>query len=157
MEFLQALADWPVARALRGSSGLYVLANGSHILGIALTVGAIAALDLRLLGVAARQPLAALAPLLGAVAAAGVALAVLTGGLLFSVRPAAYAANPAFLAKVALVMLGVVNALALRAGRDWRVALEHGAVTGRVKAQAAASLAIWIAAIFAGRWIGFVQ
>ena len=50
--------------------------------------------------------------------------AVATGFLLFSVRPLAYAQNPAFLTKITLVALGVANALVLRANRGWRVALE---------------------------------
>ena len=46
-------------------------------------------------------------------------LAVATGFLLFSVRPLTYAQNPAFLTKISLVALGVVNAL-VAAGFNWR-------------------------------------
>lgn len=157
MELLQALADWPVAAALRRSAIAYPLVNAAHILGIALLVGAIATLDLRLLGAFGRYPVAALAPPLSRMAAAGLALAVATGFLLFSVRPAAYAQNPAFLAKLALVGLGTINALALGANRRWRRVLrEGGAIPPAAKLAAALSLLCWTAAIVAGRWIGFL-
>jgi Tfp pilus assembly protein PilN len=43
------LEAWLVARTLKSRPRLFPLANLAHLLGIALLVGAIAALDLRLL------------------------------------------------------------------------------------------------------------
>ena len=77
--------------------------------------------------------------------------------LLFSVRPLAYAANPAFLIKVLLVALGILNALALRLNRHWSQARAGGPVHGSVRATALLSLFIWAAAVLAGRWIGLLQ
>jgi hypothetical protein len=156
-DLLQALAAWPIAAYFRASTVGYATLNGLHILSIALLVGAIATLDLRMLGVFRSAPLSGLAYSLSRVAAAGVALSIVTGALLFAVRPIAYAENPAFLAKVSLVALGVVNALALRANRHWRAAREGGPLPDSVRLQALLSLLIWTAAIFAGRWIGFLQ
>ncbi|WP_426956300.1 DUF2214 domain-containing protein [Muricoccus radiodurans] len=151
-----AAAGSPVAAALRRWPALYAAVNASHILGIGLLVGAIATLDARVLGAFRRAPLAVLGPPLVRVAATGLAAAIGTGLLLFSVRPAEYAANPAFLTKLGLVALGLVNVLMLRIGGGWRRALDGGSVEAAVRAAAAASLILWVAAVLAGRWIAFV-
>ena len=156
-EWLQALADWPIALFLRGSTLAYATLNAAHIFAIGLIVGAIATLDLRVLGLFRGVPLGALARPLTRVAAAGVLFAVATGFLLFSVRPTAYAENPAFLTKIALVAVGVANAFIMRANPDWRIARQDGPIAASVRLGAAASLLNWAAAVFAGRWIGFLQ
>lgn len=155
--FLQALEAWPVAAALRRSEVLYPLVNAAHILGIGLLLGAIATLDLRVLGVFRSAPLPALGPPLVRVAAAGLGLALASGFLLFSVRPAAYAANPAFLVKLGLILAGLLNVLVLHLGTGWKRALT-GAGTGRaLRFAAILSLLVWISALLAGRWIAFLE
>ncbi len=157
MELLQALEAWSVAAALRQSTLLYPLVNAAHILGIGLLIGAIATLDLRVLGLFRAAPLPVQGPPLERVAAVGLGLALATGLLLFSVRPAEYAANPAFLAKLGLILGGLSNVLALRLGTGWRGALT-GEVVGRpLRVAAALSLLIWLGAVLTGRWIAFVD
>lgn len=155
MNALAALADWPGAHVLRGSAGLYAMTNAAHILAIGLIVGSLATLDLRLLGLFRNYPVGVLGPPLSRMAAAGVVLALVTGFLLFSVKPAEYVRNPAFLTKIALVVLGVVNALALHYSRQWVHVLRANMINWRVRFAAILSLLIWINAILAGRWIGF--
>ncbi|OYX14229.1 MAG: DUF2214 domain-containing protein [Rhizobiales bacterium 32-66-8] len=157
MEWLEAVARWPVADALRQGVAAYALVNAAHILGLGLLIGAIATLDLRLLGGFRATPLPAVAGPLTKVAATGLVLALATGLLLFSVRPLAYVQTPAFLIKLALVGVGVLNALLLRAGSDWRRMLSGAAPSPRVRLGAALSLLVWIGAIVSGRWIGFSQ
>ncbi|WP_270938977.1 DUF2214 domain-containing protein [Falsiroseomonas oryzae] len=157
MQALDLLAASPVAAALRRSEVLYPLVNAGHILGLALLVGAIATLDLRLLGLFGRHPLAHLGPPLRRVAAAGLVLAVATGVPLFSVRPVAYAANPAFLLKLGLVGLGIANAAVLHRSPRWRAAIAGAPVSAGLRAAALLSLLVWVAAIGAGRWIGFLE
>lgn len=120
-------------------------------------IGSIAALDLRLLGVFRSAPLGALARPLSQVAIAGVFCAAFTGLLLLSVRPIAYAGNPAFQVKLVLVALVLANAAALRAAPGWRRALAGEGAPARVRAQALLSLLLWAGAVLAGRWIGFLQ
>ena len=156
MEALQWLATSPLAAALKGSGTLYLFVNAAHILSIGLIVGAIVPLDLRLLGLFRRFPLSALAPYLSRSAAVGIALAVLTGTCLFSVRPAEYAANPAFLTKLSLLVCGVLNALVIHSSRRWKIAIGDEPVPPLLRFQAFLSLMIWPAALLAGRWIGFV-
>ena len=80
-----------------------------------------------------------------------------SGFLLFSVRPLTYAENPAFLIKISLVALGVMNALVLRTTWGWQMALDDQPIPDSVRAAAFRSLLIWAGAVFAGRWIGFLQ
>ncbi|MCD0504160.1 DUF2214 domain-containing protein, partial [Bordetella petrii] len=101
-------------------------------------------------------PLAVVAPWLARLAAGGLGAAVLTGFWLFSVQPGQYLGNTAFQAKLALVALGIVNALWLRSSRHWRNLLAGAPVSARVRGHAALSLGLWLAAIVAGRWIGFL-
>lgn len=156
-EWLQALAGWPVASFFRGSTVAYATLNAAHILSIGLVIGSIATLDLRVLGLFVSAPLGMLARPLSRVAAAGVLVAMTTGFLLFSVRPTAYAQNPAFLTKITLVALGIANALMLRSNRHWRIAKEGGPLHPSVRLAAVFSLLIWGSAVLAGRWIGFLQ
>jgi hypothetical protein len=157
MRLLQVLSDWPVAMALRQSAIAYALVNAAHIVSIGLLLGAIATLDFRMLGVFRTSPVAHLAPPLWRVATCGLLLAAATGFLLFSTRPLTYVENPAFLTKLCLVGLGVLNALALRYNSYWDVALSGAEVHTSVQISASVSLLAWIGAVFAGRWIGFLQ
>jgi hypothetical protein len=157
MEALAALGATPVAAFLRGSATAYLLVNAAHVLGIGLLTGAIVTLDLRLLGAFAAHPLAHLGPPLRRVATAGLALAAATGLLLFSTRPLAYAENPAFLAKMALLGVALLNIALLHAGPRWRAALAGDAAHPRLRAAALVSLLAWPGVLLAGRWIGFLQ
>jgi hypothetical protein len=96
------------------------------------------------------------APFLSRSAGVGLALALLTGFCLFSVRPGEYAANPAFLAKLGLIAFGILNVLLVHAGQGWRTAITIGIVPPAMRFSAALSAMIWIAAVVAGRWIGFL-
>lgn len=151
-----ALSHWPGAVALRQFSTLYLFVNAAHILGIGLILGPILALDARMLGWAKTVPLLILGPFLSGTAKLGVVVAVLTGIVLFSVRPGDYADNPAFLSKIGLVLVAVANAVAVDRSRAWRDAIATNEIAARLRVQAAASAGLWIAALVAGRWIGFL-
>lgn len=155
MTWAEALEAWPGAVWLQRSYVAYLVVNALHVLGLGLLVGAILPLDLRLLG-AFRAPLAVLAPVLTRAAAAGLGLALATGLWLFSVKPGAYLANPAFLWKLGLLSLALANVAAQHAGAGWRTALAGGGVTPRVRAHAALSALLWPGVLLAGRWIGFL-
>lgn len=151
-----ALQSWPGAVALRGSPVLYLLVNAAHILGIGLIVGPILALDARLLGLARHISIGVVGPFLAAVAKLGVGLAIVTGLGLFSVQPANYADNPAFLLKLLILVLAIANAVSVDRGRAWKQAIETNEIAAVLRWQAAASSMLWITVLVAGRWIGFV-
>jgi hypothetical protein len=157
MELLLAAFDrLPGVALLRDSGTAYLLVNAAHILGIGLVVGAILPLDLRLVGLLRGAPLAVLGPFLSRAAAVGVATAALTGAWLFAVNAGDYVANPAFLAKMALLALALVNVALQHSAGGFRAAIEGERPTGATRAFAAASLLVWPLVLLAGRWIAFV-
>jgi hypothetical protein len=153
----EALDASALSHALRASIWLYPLVNTGHVLGIALVFGAIAPLDLRLLGCWRGVPLAPLVRTLVPVAAAGLVLAGLTGALLFATRPLDYVGEPLFGVKLALVAAAVANALGLRRSPAWRLADVAGdaAVRPAWRVAGLASLLLWLGVITAGRLIGY--
>ena len=153
---LQAVAGWPGAVFLREYWVGYLVVNAAHILGIGLLVGAILPLDLLLLRSARGRDLPLLGPFLVRAAATGAALAITTGLWLFSVKPVAYAENPAFLLKVALLGLATFNIALQHSGEHFNTALRRGQLPVRVRTLAAASAILWLSILVAGRWIGFV-
>ena len=157
MDLLHAVAASPVAAALRDSAVAYPLVNAAHIISLGLLLGAVVTLDLRLLGAFRAHPLTHLGPPLWRVAAVGLGLAGVTGLMLFTTRAPAYAENPAFLAKLGLIGLGLLNVAALRFNRHWRAALAGGPPHPSIRLAALASLLAWVGAALAGRWIGFLQ
>ena len=156
MPFLEWLGSWPVAGLLRGSPTGYLFINAAHVLSIGLLVGAILPLDCRLMGLTTRAPLAVLAPFLTKAAAVGLAGAIVTGCLLFLVRPLDYAGNPAFLIKLALLAAALLNIALQHRHAAFRDALAGGAIRAIVRLHAACSAALWLAVLLAGRWIGFL-
>lgn len=162
-DWAQALEALPLARALRDSVWVYPLVNAGHILGVALLVGAILPLDLRLLGGWRTLPLAPLWRALGATAAVGLLMAAALGALLFTARASEYVASPFFQAKMAVVAAGIVNAIALRVAMRGRLtsattaerssAEEH--LPARVRVAALLSLIAWLAALTLGRLVGY--
>nr|WP_256476091.1 DUF2214 domain-containing protein [Siccirubricoccus soli] len=154
---MDAIAGWPIGAWLRASDIAYPLVNAAHIASIGLLLGAIVTLDLRLLGAFRVHPIGHLAPPLVRVAAAGLLAAAVTGLLLFSTRPVIYMENPAFLAKLALVGLALLNALALRLHPWWHSGTYQGEAPATVRVAVAVSLVAWPSAVVAGRWIGFLQ
>ncbi|NBB81921.1 MAG: hypothetical protein GVY28_00795, partial [Alphaproteobacteria bacterium] len=110
-----ALAATEIAQHLRVSRWGYAAVSTGHVLGIALLVGAVVPLDLRLIGLWRSVPVVAVSRLLVPVAAVGLVLAVATGLLLLSVRAPEYAALPVVRLKLALIVLAAGSALAAHA------------------------------------------
>lgn len=155
MEWLAILAA-PVGQPFIRWPVLYIFANAGHILSLAMLVGASVMLDLRLLGRLKSLPLAESAELFSRIASVALACALLTGALLFSVRPVEYAGNTAFLIKLLLIGLGTANAVFVHLSRDWAEMIVAEEASLLLKLGALFSLAIWLSAVLAGRWIGFL-
>lgn len=149
---LAALESTAVAEYLRVSRWGYAAVSTAHIFGIALLVGAILPLHLRIFGLWRRVSRTALVRVLVPVAASGLALAAGAGLLLFSIRAREYADIGLMQAKFALVGLGALSALALHATHG--LLLEKAGRT-RLKTHAAISLTCWIGALICGRLIAF--
>ena len=136
----------------------YAIVNLSHILGVASMFGALVILDLRLMGVWSRTPLAALAEAAAPVAAFGFALAATTGIGLLATKATEYIGNPFLYIKFPAVAIGVVNALVLNFSPAWR-ARGTRELSQRENRQLAwmggTSLACWLTAMGAGRMIAY--
>jgi hypothetical protein len=128
----------------------YPALEAAHIVGIALLLGNLVALELRVWGAAPTLPLQALARLSLGLALAGFALAVLTGLTMFASAPQELLANRAFVLKMGLIAAAGTNAALFHA----RGGLQRADALAR--AQTALSLAIWITAVVLGRWIGYL-
>jgi len=120
-----------------------------HILGLALLVGNLVALELRVWGVAAELPLRPLARLSLSLSMAGFGLLLLSGLAMFAGAPAELLANRFFVVKLGLVLLAGLNAAAFHA----RGGLALADRTSR--AQTVLSLGLWLAVIICGRWIAY--
>ena len=137
---------------LRSERWGYAAVNAAHILGVALLIGAILPLNLRLFGLWRAVPRALLVRVLVPMAAAGLGLAVVAGFLLFSVRAQEYAAIGFLQVKLLLVVVGTLTAL--EAHRRYGLLLE-GASRWRLTAHAGISTICWLGALLCGRLTGF--
>lgn len=154
--FAQALQDSSFAAAIRGGALVYPFVNVAHVLGVALLVGAIVALDGRVLGFVRQVPADAASRLLTPFAVAGLLLAVPSGIALFVSDAVSLSRNVLFLSKLVLIAAGVVNALLFRHWWNARLANwdRNPPVAGR--AQAMLSIGIWIVALSLGRLIAYI-
>ena len=150
---LADLQATPAVQWLRGARWGYAAVSGGHVLGIALLVGAILPLDLRLLGFWRRVDQKALAGLLTPVAATGLVLAVAMGFCLFAVRAQEYANLDVFRIKLVLIGIGAGAAILLHLRAGW---LLEGAAPSTLQRHAVLSITCWLGALACGRLIAFV-
>jgi hypothetical protein len=159
---LAALPAWleatTIATTIRNSLYLFPLIESFHVIGVAVVVGTVLVIDLRLLGLAsARRPFTAIALDVFRWTWIAFALAVATGALMFVTNATSYYVNTYFRIKMALLVLAGINIAAFElTARRSVAAWDRDAVappSGR--RVAALSLAIWIVVVFMGRWVGF--
>jgi len=149
---LAGIEGTALAQALRGSRWGYAFTNATHILGIALLVGATIPLQLRFLGLWSSVPRHLIVRVLTPVAATGFAIAVTAGLLLFSVRAQEYAAIGFLQAKLVLIALGTLSAVVLHRAHGLRL---ESVSDARLAIHAVVSIACWIGALVCGRLIAF--
>lgn len=126
----------------------------THVLAIGVLIGSILTLDLRLIGLARWLEPQSLARLVVPVAGAALALAMVSGGLLFVGRAGEYAAFATFRIKLALL----VCALAVLCVAHWRYGLWLQRADARACVRVGvASMVLWCAVAVSGRMIAFVH
>lgn len=128
----------------------YPIANVVHVLGLALLLGGIAIVDLRVLGAWPRLPLPPLMAALVPVAIAGLLLQIVSGAVLFAADARSLAGSDPFQWKLVLIALATANALLFR--RLWRQQSEPPAA---LRAMALASVLLWTSVAVLGRWIAY--
>jgi hypothetical protein len=143
--------------AMRQSLWLYPIVEIVHLTGIALLVGSIAMLDLRLLGLSRSVPVRRLASHILPWTAASFALIVPSGLAMFVAHAGDFIASPVFVLKVCLILAGGVNAAVFHAGilrgvAEWDV---NRAPPAAARAAAALSLLLWVSVIACGRLLAY--
>jgi hypothetical protein len=159
---LAAIPAWleasTVATAIRNSLYLFALIESFHVVGVAVVVGTVLVIDLRLLGLASIQrPFSIIAADVFRWTWLAFALAATTGALMFITNATSYFVNGYFRMKMAMLLLAGLNmaAFELTARRSlpaWDRDLSAPPSGRRV---ALLSVAIWVVVVFLGRWVGF--
>ncbi len=149
---LTALADW-VAGSLWG----YPITLTAHGIGLAIVVGIIFMLCLRLLGRFDGLPYGAVLSYMK-VAWAGFLLNFVSGFMLFSAQATVFVVSLPFLIKIAAILVAAVIAALLQekvrlGAADWDAGAD---VPGDVKSLCVLSLLLWSVAIIAGRLIAYL-
>ncbi|MBI2744129.1 MAG: hypothetical protein HYX45_00940 [Burkholderiales bacterium] len=136
--------------ALLSSAWAYPALEVVHLSGIALLIGNLVLLELRVFGLGAALPVRELARLSLGLALAGFSLAAVSGLLMFASQPAELLANRAFSLKMLLLLAAACNA-------GWfhgRGSLHK--LDGLARAQMLLSTLIWLAVLVCGRWIAYL-
>jgi len=158
-EFWTWLERLPLSEHI-GFTWWFPFLESIHVLAIALLVGSILMVDLRLLGLAATKYAAnrvtrELIPWTWG----ALCVAMVAGTGMFMTRAATYLENPAFQTKLVLLLLAGGN-MALFQFRTFRdVEVWNTAVVTPVAARVAgaASLLLWAGVVLAGRWTGHIN
>ncbi len=138
------------------SQSIYPIVLTIHSVGLALLVGLLVVIDLRVLGLARDIPIPSLRRFMNVVWIGFGANAV-TGILLFCISPYTFFHSTMFRFKLlfiltGLVLAGVLNTSLLKVGDEY-TAISNP--TARQRALAALSIACWLAAIVAGRLMAY--
>lgn len=154
LEVLTALQNSAVAHAVSKSNhmvgaGLQIV----HVLGFILLLASLVLVSLRLLGLAfADQTISKIGRDATRLIWLGLALAVISGTLMFVSSPRMYYYNPAFELKMLLLIVAVlVQVLLLR-----RVTAIDSPTPALARTSVALSLVFWFGVGLAGRIIGFI-
>jgi hypothetical protein len=160
--FLTSLQELPFSLAIRGetpgSEWDFAIVETLHVLALVCVFGSIALLDLRLLGWHSRgASITRMTRNIVPVTWVAWLCAAITGTMLFMAKGVAYINLPEFQLKFLMMALAAANMLvfhfgAYRSIERWDTAQVPPPAARRA---GALSLALWIAVLFFGRWIGF--
>jgi hypothetical protein len=154
-----SLEQTGLGSTIASSTWMFPTIETFHVIAIVTVIGAIAAMDLRLLGLTSgTKTIKAMERDTLPVIWTAFAFAVATGLLLFVSKAASYMANPYFIWKNVLMLLAGVNMLVFHryVSRDiasWDA--PGSAIPLGAKLSATLSLALWLVIPFCGRVIGF--
>lgn len=136
--------------ALQASAWAYPALEVVHITGIALLLGNLVLLELRVFGWGPALPVRELARLSLGLAVLGFCMAGVSGLLMFLSQAFELLANRAFTTKMLLLMLAATNAGWFH-GRN-----SLGKLDFLARMQMVVSTILWFAVIVCGRWIAYL-
>lgn len=159
---MEALLVWlqgSLLGELMRSSGVwaYGVVNLVHILSVATLFGSVLVLDLRLLGVWRRVPLAALEQPTIPLAVAGFVGAVVSGLCMVTTNATSYRGNPFVIIKFVALAVAVANTVAVQFLPAWRTRNRPASpdTKGWLVVAGGVSLVSWLTVVAAGRMIGY--
>jgi hypothetical protein len=156
--FCQWLYNTAWAEFVRANELLFPTFESIHVLAITLVLGSIAVVDLRLLGITSRnRPVTKLIREVLPVTWTAFAIAVITGGTLFASNALEYAHNFPFRMKMLLMLLAGLNMVVFHFVTYRSIGQWDDAARPPRSARLAGglSMAMWLAIVAFGRWIGF--
>ncbi len=147
-----------LATAMRQDVWLYPAVEILHIWCFVVLVGSIAMLDLRLIGLSTRVSVRQLSRHLLPWTWGALIVIVPTGALMFITHASEFLSNPAFVAKISLIFVAGINAVAFHLGPFRSVVAWDGGVATppAAKLHAAISLLIWMGVIACGRLLAYL-
>jgi hypothetical protein len=154
--FLRTLEETGFSTWLRESNSVFAFyfILLFHTFGLALLVGANTVVDLRILGVASKLPLAPLKRFFSLMWA-GFTLNVITGILLVIAYPTKALTNPVFYLKLTCIALAVIVMQRTYTRVFGDPGLSEAMMEAKGRALAKWSLVLWVAAITAGRLLAY--
>jgi hypothetical protein len=156
MAFLEWLQSTWVGVLVAESLWGYPLFETIHSIGMAMLIGALGLINLRVLGVKPELPLLNIRELLP-LAWVGFTLNAISGSLLFTSDAVYFFNSYTFRIKMVLIILGGINAALLgqRVFREAAAGAPAPPPTAGTKWIAATSLVFWVGAVCAGRLIAY--
>jgi Family of unknown function (DUF6644) len=157
-KFCQYLYDSKVGQGIRESVWVFPIVEGTHLLGIALSVGLLCWFDLRLLGLVLRDtPVSKVWRQVMPVAFVGFAVMFVSGLLLFWAEAITAFHSVHFWVKLLLLILAGVNALSFETTAHRNMAEWDMAPVPPLRARmtGAISLILWTAIIITGRTMAY--
>lgn len=156
MAFLEWLQFTPPANFVAEVLWAYPLLETLHTIGMALLLGSLGFINLRILGYKPELPIAGTLDWIP-LAWLGFSLNLFSGVALFISDPVTFWSSITFKVKLTLILLAGINTFVL-SHSVFRPARAGGAVTVSVGAKrlAASSLVFWLGAIILGRLIAYL-
>jgi hypothetical protein len=158
--FCDRLSQSAVSQAIQTTEWVIPAVQTVHILAVAAVVSSILLVNLRFIGVQARnQPVATVMARYLPIVWYGLPILLASGTTLIIAEPSRSLQNPVFILKMALVLLAAGTTLAYqiplkRDDRFWDCSSSRRRLAQLI---ACLSMPLWAAIVFAGRWIAYVQ
>lgn len=147
------LAYDPATNPLNNNEWAFPLLEIIHIAGFALSIGTIAIVDLRMLGLAfLRRPIKQLAKDMAPWTLVGLAIMLVTGPMIFSSDPNMYLHNMSFRFKMVALTVAIIYHYTLHR----KVAYSETSPGGVGTLVGVVSLALWVSVVAGGLFIAFV-
>lgn len=146
----------PLAMWIGGSLWGYPISLSAHSVGMAIMVGIVVMVDLRVMGCFPSLSMTGMRTAIK-VAWCGFVVNVISGFALFTSQASYFSMHKAFLIKIVAILLAAINAFILQKmlkanAQNWDAG---EAIPAKAKQLAMSSMALWLIAVIAGRLIAY--